>query len=163
MKRILICFLVGVVGLLVVGCGNDKLDLGYVDEENVDILLRDFNNEIANNSGFGFTSSERNIVDGDYHYEITEGISLVVVSKENDIVSEMIIYVDKEYIDDPQVLAYTRLLIAANNQNITWDEAQNLIDEAMKNDINSNNKKGISVGYEEKNDHYEFRVIRNYK
>ena len=54
----------------------------------------------------------------------------------------------------------------ANNEAITHDEAQELVDKAkeLSNDkMTSNNGKEISVAYLEESDYCEYQVIRNYK
>ena len=150
---------------------EDYEKYGYVEEKTIDVLVREFNEEITNNSGLGLVESESlTIKDGNYWYEITDGIHLVVIPSEKQkdnsyIVDSMMIYVEKDFKDDPQVPTYTRLLIMSNNNEITNDEAQVLIDEAKNlanKQLTSNNGKGISVAYLEKEDHYEYKITRIY-
>ena len=78
----------------------------------------------------------------------------------------MRIYFTDKTLEDPQVPAYTRLLIMANNKEITNEEADKLVNEAKEkadSNLTSNNGKGISVGYAASTNHYEYQVIRNYK
>ena len=147
---------------------NDNLE--YVEEETVEMMVSRFNTQIFDNSGLGPVSNYYlKIDDGKYWYELTDGIYLVVSpigkqkSKEEDIVDFMKIYVEKEYKDDPQVLAYTRLLIMANNNDITYNEAQTLIDKALELSSKNNSNKGILVSYLETDDYFEYKIIRNYK
>ena len=151
---------------------KDYEKYGYVNEETADTLIANFNKQIFDNSGLGPVSDDYvTMGSNSYWYEITEGIYLIVNTDTNqsdkkDIVDSMLIYFEKDSKDDPQVNAYTKLLIMANNEEITNDEAQGLIDEALNlasQKLTSNNGKGISVGYLEEEDHYEYQVIRLYK
>ena len=57
-------------------------------------------------------------------------------------------------------------LIKANNSNITDNEIDSLLQEAKVKSTSgetANNGKGISIGYIEKNDSYQFQVLRSYK
>lgn len=151
---------------------NTTENNGYVDKETMKLLFRDFNVEIEENSGLGTLYDQQfTVKDGKYWYNITDGIYLIVNPIENhnssqDIVSSMSIYCEKDYKNDPQVPAYTRLLIAANNKEIKHEEAQSLMDEAIKlasQNLASNSGKGISVKYLEKDGNLEYQVIRLYK
>ena len=54
----------------------------------------------------------------------------------------------------------------ANNSNITDNEIDSLLQEAKVKSTSgetANNGKGISIGYIEKNDSYQFQVLRSYK
>ncbi len=145
---------------------------GYVDKETMEVLFREFNVEIEENSGLGtIFDEEYTVKEGKYWYKITDGIYLVVNPVENnnskqDVVASMSIYVEKDYKDDPQALAYTRLLIVANNEDIKYEEAQNLIDESLNlasKNLASNNGKGISVRYLEEDGNIEYQITRHYK
>ncbi len=151
---------------------NTDANNGYVHKETMEILFRDFNLQIEENSGLGTIFNEEfTVKEGKYWYKITDGIYLIVNPIENhnsnqDIVSSMSIYCEKDYKDDPQVPAYARLLIVANNKEIKSEEAQTLMDEAVKlasQNLASNNGKGISVKYLEKDGKLEYQVIRLYK
>ncbi len=198
MKKIWICLLLVVFSMSVVGCdvkeqesSNDnqieqsnkqedtnaqeeeKDNLGYVEKETVDAMVTKFNTKIVNDSGLGPVSTDEvSLKDSTYRYEITDGLSLIVVpetmtdSASKDIVSSMAIYIEKDYQDDPQGLAYARLLIMTNNPQISYDEAQALIEEAQtlkSQQLTSNNGKGISVRYLEADTHLEYQIIRNYQ
>ncbi len=178
MKKIFTYILITIALLGVGGCFFDKQNaksnaVGVVEKQTVAQMLSKYNTEIFDNSGLDPANIESlNEDNGMYSYNITEGIYLVILpldekkNKEEDIVNSMRIYVKKEFSEDPQVLAYARMLITANNEKITSTEAQNLIDEAISlssKRITSNNGKGIFVGYIEAQDHDEYQVIRNYK
>ncbi len=178
MKKIFTYILITITLLGLGGCFFDMQntksnDVGVVEKQTVVQMLARYNTEIFDNSGLDPANIESlNEDNGMYSYNITEGIYLVILpldekkNKEEDIVNSMRIYVKKEFSDDPQVLAYTRMLITANNEKISNKEAQSLIDEAISlssKRITSNNGKGIFVGYIKASDHDEYQVIRNYK
>lgn len=63
-------------------------------------------------------------------------------------------------------VAFYKLLIKANNEEITDSEIDELLKEAKEKSFAkeiANNGKGISVGISNANDHYEYQVIRLYK
>ncbi len=198
MKKLWICLLLVVCCISMVGCDSKEKDsktdenqkqssqqedtnnqkeendsLGYVEKETVSEMVTKLNTKIVNDSGLGPVSVESvTSEDTAYRYEITDGLSLVVVpekmtgSKEEDIVLSMHISVEKEYQEDPQVLSYTNLLIMTNNSAISYEEAQDLIEKARtlaSEQLSSNNGKGISVRYLETDDSIEYQVIRNYQ
>lgn len=183
MKKLLICLLVVICGLSLVGCGNkeekknDKQNnestIGYVEKETVNSLLSKFNNVIENHSRLGTVPENSGSVNnGNYWYPIEDGIYLVVKpadeqkSPEEDIVGSMRIYYEDSVKDEAQIPVYTKLLVIANNEEISEKDAEKLVNESKdlaKNNLTSNNGKGISVGYAEASDHYEYQVIRNYK
>ncbi len=152
---------------------ENKENLGYVEPITISALIKSFNDQIFTNSGLGPTTENySSLADGKYWFEITEGIHLVVLPKgepkslEEDIVASSNLYFEQEHINDPQVLAYTRMLIMANNAQISYDEAQNLIDEAQtltSEKGTSNNGKGISVRFLKSDNHYEYQIIRVYQ
>ena len=151
---------------------NTTTNNGYVEKETMELLFRYFNEEIEENSGLGTLYDQQfTVKEGKYWYNITDGIYLVVNPIENhnssqDTVASMSIYCEKDYKNDPQVPAYARLLIVANNKEIKYEEAQSLMDEAVKlasQNLASNNGKGISVKYLEKDESLEYQVIRIYK
>ena len=150
----------------------EESNIGSVEEKTVATLLSQLNKMIIDNSGLGPVEGEATKKNGLYWYPITDGIQLVVLpldeqkSEEEDIVRSMRIYVDKKYAEDPQVAAYAALLIRANNEEITMEEAQKLVEDAIQSsekDVTSHNGKGISVGYLKADDHEEYQVIRNYQ
>ena len=61
---------------------------------------------------------------------------------------------------------YLKDLIKANNEELTEEEIEDLITsskEFSEKSLTANNGKGISIGYLEMDDHYEYQIIRNYK
>ena len=69
-----------------------------------------------------------------------------------------------KYGDD--ALTYAKHLIKANYNEATEDEINTLLDEAKTNSTTGKtayNGKGISVGYLNNNDYYQYQVLRFYK
>ncbi len=167
-------FLVGILCiccLLLVGCGNKESaekDLGSVEKTTVEVLVKFFNDEINENSGLTPINDDKpKVEDGLYRYELEDGIYVTVTpetqeAKDQDIVKSMQICFSKS--DETVAAAYARLLVVANNKDITSEEADNLVTEAKDSkDEAINNGKGISVKYAENDDHLEYQVIRNTK
>ena len=107
-----------------------------------------------------------------YWYGLFDGVSLVVVPKTYtgdkvaDIVDYMLIYVDKtsKYGDD--ALTYSKHLIKANYNEATENEINTLLEEAKTKSTTGEtayNGKGISVGYLDKDNYYQYQVLRFYK
>ena len=186
MKKKLFAILVcSVMTLNLTGCGNSKSEeinkdlqevqdkYGWVEKEIVDVLVAKFNTEVVDNSSLNPASidylTESN---NQYWYGLIDGIYLVVVpekyvgDKTTEIVNYMLLYVDKtsEYKSDAS--SYVKYLIKANNSQITDSEIDTLLDEA-RNKSNSgkaaNNGKGISIGYTENDEVYQYQVLRLYK
>lgn len=69
-----------------------------------------------------------------------------------------------EYFNDAS--SYIKYLIKANNSEITDNEIETLLED-VKTKTNSgettNNGKGISIGYTESDDTYQYQVLRLYK
>ena len=87
-------------------------------------------------------------------------------NKEKDILDMGAIYMDNDKYDETTAIKYTKLLIKANNEEITDSEIDELLKEAKEKSSSkktANNGKGISVGISNANDHYEYQVIRVYK
>ena len=87
-------------------------------------------------------------------------------NKEKDILDMSAIYMDNDKYDETTAIKYTKLLIKANNEEITDSEIDELLKEAKEKSSTketANNGKGISVGISNANDHYEYQVIRLYK
>ena len=179
MKKFLTYLTIMICLFGLVGCSSeidkqDKKDvIGVVDKETVETMVARFNEVVVETSGLGYAQEETLSTDnGLYTYDIADGIFLVVLpldvqkTKEEDIVNSMRIYVKNGYENDPQVEAYVRMLITANNDEITNEEANALIEEAIEKSsekLTSNNGKGISVGFIKAEDHVEYQVIRNYE
>ena len=184
-KTILAILMCGVMVLGVTGCGKSdieetKKDLqesqeknGFVEKETVDVLVAKFNTEVVDNSSLNPASpdylTESN---NQYWYGLIEGVYLVVVPEEytgdktTEIVNYMLLYVDKTSKYEADAISYTKHLIKANNSQITDSEIDTLLEDA-KTKANSgktaNNGKGISIGYTEKDEAYQYQVLRLYK
>ncbi len=108
----------------------------------------------------------------EYWYGLIEGIYLVAVPKKYtgdkaaDIVNYTLLYVNKTGEYESDAASYVKHLIKANNNQITDSEIDTLLKEA-KTKPNSgeaaNNGKGISVGYTENEEKYQYQVLRLYK
>jgi len=183
-KTILTILVFGVIVLgLTTGCDSKKKaekDLqettnkyGYVEKETVKTLVAKFNSEIMDNdenlniASDDYLTTENN----QYWYGLIEDIYLVVIptefsnDKAKDIVDSMTIYVKKGAKYESDVLKYVKHLINANNDKFTDDEINLLIDDAKEkvNKEKANNGKGISLGYNDNEDNYQYLVKRLYK
>lgn len=146
---------------------------GWVEKETVDVLVAKFNTEIVDSSSLNPASTDYLTEDNNqYWYELIDGIYLVVVpekytgDKSTEIVDYTLLYVDKTSKYESDAISYIKHLIKANNSNITDNEIDSLLQEAKVKSTSgetANNGKGISIGYIEKNDSYQFQVLRSYK
>ena len=78
----------------------------------------------------------------------------------------MLLYVDKTSKYETDAISYIKHLIKANNNQITDSEIETLLEnvKSMPNSgETSNNGKGISIGYTENDEAYQFQVLRLYK
>lgn len=179
---ILLC---GVMVLGLTGCGKSSVDdakknlqesqekYGSVEKETVDVLVAKFNTEVVDNSTLNPASTDYlTEYNNQYWYGLFDGVSLVVVpktytgDKTTDIVDYMLIYVDKtsKYSDD--ALTYAKHLIKANYNEATEDEIVSLLENAKSESTTGKtayNGKGISVGYLDKDNYYQYQVLRFYK
>ena len=184
-KVILIILLCGVMVLGMAGCGNSDLEeskkeleetqekYGFVENETVDVLVAKFNTEVVDNSSLNPASTDYlTESDNKYWYGLIEGIYLVVVPKEYtgdkavDIVDYMLIYVDKTSKHGDDAVMYAKNLIKANYNEATETEITTLLEEAKNKSTTGKtayNGKGISVGYLDKSDYYQYQVLRFYK
>ena len=185
MKKFLLAILLcGIMALGFTGCGKSDLEqakkdleetqekYGWVEKETVEVLVAKFNTEIADNSTLNPASTDYLTEDNNqYWYGLIEGVYLVVVPEKytgdkTEIVDYMLIYVDKNTNYDDEVLPYIKHLIKANNNQLTDTEIDTLIEEAKTkapSGKTANNGKGISIGYLDKNDYYQYQVLRFYK
>lgn len=146
---------------------------GWVEKETVDVLVAKFNTEIVDSSSLNPASTDYLTEDNNqYWYGLIDGIYLVVVpekytgDKSTEIVDYTLLYVDKTSKYESDAISYIKHLIKANNSNITDNEIDSLLQEAKVKTTSgetANNGKGISIGYIEKNDSYQFQVLRSYK
>ena len=186
MKKTLFAILLcGVMVLGLTGCGKSsvedaKKDLqesqnkyGSVEKETTNVLVAKFNAEVVDNSTLNPASNDYLTKNNNqYWYGLVDGVSLVVVPEKytgdeaTDNVDYMLIYVDKtsKYGDD--ALAYAKYLIKANYNEATEDEINTLLEKAKTKSATGKtayNGKGISVGYLDNNDYYQYQVLRFYK
>lgn len=146
---------------------------GWVEKETVDVLVAKFNTEVVDNSTLNPASTDYLTEnDNQYWYGLIDGVYLVVVPEKNtsdkttEIVKYMLLYIDKNSEYKSDAISYIRYLIKANNNQITDSEIDTLLEEAKaKSDSGktANNGKGISIGYLEKDEAYQYEVIRLYK
>ena len=146
---------------------------GWIEKETVDVLVAKFNTEIVDSSSLNPASTDYLTEDNNqYWYGLIDGIYLVVVpekytgDKSTEIVDYTLLYVDKTSKYESDAISYIKHLIKANNSNITDNEIDSLLQEAKVKSTSgetANNGKGISIGYIEKNDSYQFQVLRSYK
>ncbi len=184
-KKLFVILLCGVMVLGLTGCDKSSVEdtkknlqesqekYGSVEKETIDVLVAKFNTEIIDNSILSTASTDYlTEYNNQYWYGLVDGVSLVVVpekytgDKAIDIVDYMLIYVDKtsKYGDD--ALTYVKHLIKANYNEATEDEINTLLEEAKTKsttDKTASNGKGISVGYLDNNDYYQYQVLRFYK
>lgn len=189
-KKIIIICLIMIILAIVISLG-DKLYLnkdlenqrqklqetqekyGWVEKETVDVLVAKFNTEIVDSSSLNPASTDYLTEDNNqYWYGLIDGIYLVVVpekytgDKSTEIVDYTLLYVDKTSKYESDAISYIKHLIKANNSNITDNEIDSLLQEAKVKSTSgetANNGKGIFIGYIEKNDSYQFQVLRSYK
>lgn len=185
MKKTILAILVfGIMVLgLTTGCDSKKeaeKDLqetidkyGYVEKETVETLVAKFNTEVMDNNGkLNLASDEYLTIDNNqYWYGLIEGIYLVVMpaefnnDKSKDIVDSMTIYVQKDSEYESDVTNYVKYLLKANNNKFSADEIDKLMNNAEEkvNKEKANNGKGISLGYNDNSDNYQYLVKRLYK
>lgn len=186
MKKTLFAILLcGVIVLGLTGCGKSsvedaKKDLqesqnkyGSVEKETTNVLVAKFNTEVVDNSTLNPASNDYLTKNNNqYWYGLVDGVSLVVVPEKytgdeaTDNVDYMLIYVDKTSKYGNDALAYAKYLIKANYNEATEDEINTLLEKAKTKSATGKtayNGKGISVGYLDNNDYYQYQVLRFYK
>ena len=146
---------------------------GWVEKETVDVLVAKFNTEIVDSSSLNPASTDYlTEYNNQYWYGLLDGVSLVIVpekytgDKATDIVDYMLIYVDKASKYGDAALTYAKHLIKANYNEATETEINTLLDEAKTKSTTGKtayNGKGISVGYLDSSDYYQYQVLRFYK
>ena len=147
---------------------------GIVDQETVDVLVAKFNTQVMD-SGSSLNPASTDyltIDDNKYWYGLIEGIYLVVVPQDfnnnpaNEVVDYMFLFVDKGGQYETDAEEYVKHLIKANNESITDEEINTLLEEAKQSapaGETSNNGKGISIGYIDNTDNIQYQVIRLYE
>ena len=148
---------------------------GWVEKENIDVLVAKFNTQVMDNDSSSLNPASTDYLtesNNEYWYGLIEGVYLVVVpekytgDKTTETVNYTLLYVDKTSKYESDAISYIKYLIKANNSEITDSEIDTLLEDA-KTKINSgktaNNGKGISIGYTEKDEAYQYQVLRLYK
>lgn len=148
---------------------------GWVEKESVDVLVAKFNTQVMDNDSSSLNPASTDYLveeNNQYWYGLIEGIYLVVIPEKYtgdrtaDIVDKMLIYVQTSTKYENDVQKYVKYLIKANNEEITNSEIETLLKEAKDNASagkTSNNGKGISVGFLQADNYYEYQVIRLFK
>ena len=148
---------------------------GWVEKESVDVLVAKFNAQVMDNDSSSLNSASDDYLseeNNQYWYGLIEGIYLVVVpekytgDKATDIVDYILIYVDKTSKYSDNAITYAKHLIKANYNEISETEINTLLDEAKTKSTTGKtayNGKGISVGYLDNSDCYQYQVLRFYK
>ncbi len=176
MRKIL-CHAVMALGLS--GCDNEPVknpeqnmqqtheEYGTVEKETVEVLVAKFNTEVNPASdGYSAVDSQR------YWYALASGVDLVVIPQEfkgdpsAEIVDYMVIFVEKGSENEADASEYVKFLIKANNSDITDAEIDTLMQQAREKapeGYTADNGKGISVGYIDNEDNYQYQVIRLYE
>lgn len=185
MKKILTILMCSAMILGLTGCGKSNLEdakkdleesekkYGWVEKETVDTLVAKFNTEVVDNSNLNPASTDYLTENNnEYWYGLIEGIYLVVVPEEytkdktTEIVNYTLLYVEKNSKYESDAASYIKYLIKANNSEITDSEIDTLLED-VKTKPNSgktvNNGKGISIGYTENDEIYQYQVLRLYK
>ena len=159
------------------GEANDSLqsqnEYGSVERENVETLFAKFNTEVMDNNSPNDSLLNPAMdeylteVNNRYWYGLIDGVFLVVVPEEYtgdktaDIVDYMIIHADKSGKYESDAVSYAKHLIKANRNDVTESEIATLLEEAKdkaptgKMAFNGN---GISVGYLDEDDIYQYQV-----
>ena len=157
------------------GLEETQRKYGWVEKENIDVLVAKFNTQVMDNDSSSLNPASTDYLtesNNEYWYGLIEGVYLVVVpekytgDKSTEIVDYTLLYVDKTSKYESDAISYIKHLIKANNSNITDNEIDSLLQEAKVKSTSgetANNGKGISIGYIEKNDSYQFQVLRSYK
>ena len=148
---------------------------GFVEKENVETLVAKFNTEVIDNSSPNDSSLNPAMdeylteVNDRYWYRLIEGIFLVVVPEEYtgdkaaDIVGYMVIHADKFGKYESDAVSYAKHLIKANRNDVTESEIATLLEEAKDKAPTGRmafNGNGISVGYLDEDDIYQYQVRR---
>ena len=157
------------------GLEETQRKYGWVEKENIDVLVAKFNTQVMDNDSSSLNPASTDYLtesNNEYWYGLIEGVYLVVVpekytgDKTTETVNYTFLYVDKTSKYESDAISYIKHLIKANNNQITDSEINTLLKEA-KTKPNSgeaaNNGKGISVGYTENEEKYQYQVLRLYK
>lgn len=184
MKKILSILICGFMIASMTGCNKSNVDdakkdldgayekYGFVEKETVDTLVAKFNTEVVDNALNPASTDYLTEDNGQYWYGLIEGLYLVVVpekytgDKTKDIVDYMLIYAYKNSKYEDDAVLYAKYLIKANYNEATDNEIALLLEKSKTESISGKtayNGKGISVGYLDKEDYYQYQVLRFYK
>lgn len=185
MKKIFTIIFAVVMVFGLTGCAKKELEeanndleatyqkYGTVEKESVNTLVAKLNTEILESELNTLARDDSVFVQDDvYWYALTASISFYLKpveftnDVEKDIVDVNALYLKKDEYNEDTALKYVRNLIKANNYDLTEEEITSLISEAKEKSSEgktSNNGKGVSIGYLDKEDYYEYQVIRLYR
>ena len=150
-----------------------KEKFGTIEEITVDELVARFNTQVIEDGVFNQANDEYLAIENNiYWYGLITGIYLGIVPEEfnndpkTEIVDHTFIYTTKDSQPEEASIEYIKFLIKANNENVTDEEIDNLLEEAKELSSSKTNAvcgKGITVGYAENKDNYQYQVVRLYE
>ena len=149
---------------------------GFVEPETVATLVAKFNTEIMDQTGWELLPADDTTMmtyENNYWYPLDDDIALVVVpvefsgDKAQDMVLTMLIYVDKNSVNQEKARSYWQHLVQANSEDYSAEEVTGLMAEAemlRERGEMANRGKGLFVAINEAGgDHIEYQVVRNYE
>lgn len=150
---------------------------GFVEPETVETLVAKFNTEIIDQTGWELLPADDTTMmtyENNYWYPLDDDIALVVVpvefsgDKAQDTVLTMLIYVDKNSVNQEKARSYWQHLVQANSEDYSAEEVTGLMAEAemlRERGEMANRGKGLFVAINEAGggDHIEYQVVRNYE
>ena len=135
-----------------------------------------FNTEIIDQTGWELLPADDTTMmtyENNYWYPLDDDIALVVVpvefsgDKAQDMVLTMLIYVDKNSVNQEKARSYWQHLVQANSEDYSAEEVTGLMAEAemlRERGEMANRGKGLFVAINEAGgDHIEYQVVRNYE
>ena len=156
---------------------NQEETYGFVEPETVATLVAKFNIEIMDQTGWELLPADDTTMmtyENNYWYPLDDDIALVVVpvefsgDKAQDTVLTMLIYVDKDSVNQEKARSYWQYLVQANSEDYSAEEVTELMAEAemlRERGEMANRGKGLFVAINEVEggDHIEYQVVRNYR
>ena len=150
---------------------------GFVEPETVATLVAKFNTEIMDQTGWELLPADDTTMmyyENNYWYPLDDDIALVVVpvefsgDKAQDRVLTMLIYDDKDSVNQEKARSYWQYLVQANSGDSSAEEVTELMVEAemlRERGEMANRGKGLFVAINEAGggDHIEYQVVRNYE
>lgn len=155
---------------------DKEFNLVYLEKETIETSIEKFNTLILDNGMNTSISKDNYIIKNNvYHYTIYENINLYIKPLEymenpkEEITYDLGIYYPSNTKYEGNAKLYVKYLISINNPDLSNEEIEKLIDNAVKvskenKDININT--GISIRYfnqKENNNYKEFVIRRHYK